>query len=529
MLGWFGFREHFQILGEQRSPLDCFYLSLQLFTLESGSIQPPIPATLQVARFLAAALAIYAAVQALLAIFSDRLRRLRTRRFLRGHVVVCGLGQRGLELTRRFLDSGRVVVVVEHDPDNPLIESCRESGARVFVGDATDAAALVTAGVPRASHLVTVLPQDGDNAEVAMRARRLRRSARTGTLTAHVHIVDVELCDLLKERAAVDRDGFRLSLFNVLESGARMMLDEIPLRESGGPVGEHYVVVGLGKMGRSLVWQAVREWPLRRRGGEERLRLTLIDADATDKLELLRLRHPHLDDDCDLDAQPMGKNAPEFERAAFLHGPGGRPADAVFLCFDDDVHVLAAALTLQRRTAGDDIPIVMRMSEEAGLTELAARARLGDLRPVPMLEWSCDTDLVLNGERETRARALFAGRARRRPAAASGGRGDGATAAWRRLDTTQKEEWRRLAACLDERLASVRCSATPTGGLIPPFDFTAEEAEKLSRHDWSAGGAVAGPDAALDAVRAIPAALARAGYAIRREDDAGAPPTPPGR
>src|SRR5918992_2595484 len=93
-LGIAGFRRYFDAVGEERSLADVVYLALRLFPLESGDVAPPVPWELNVARFLAPAVALSAALQALAAVFSEQLQALRARLW-RGHVVVCGLGEKG--------------------------------------------------------------------------------------------------------------------------------------------------------------------------------------------------------------------------------------------------------------------------------------------------------------------------------------------------------------------------------------------------------------------------------------------------
>ena len=59
--------------GDRWSFGDSLHRSLQLFVLESGGVEPPIPWQRQVARMLAPAVTVYAAVLAALALFRDRL------------------------------------------------------------------------------------------------------------------------------------------------------------------------------------------------------------------------------------------------------------------------------------------------------------------------------------------------------------------------------------------------------------------------------------------------------------------------
>ena len=123
-LGGVGFSSYFSAVGEPRSLLDVFYLSLQLFTLESGSLGGPLPIELEVARLLAPSVLGYTAVKALLILFRDQIQGRRIR-FFKGHVVICGLGHEGTVLVREFSQAGYRVVGIDSDLLNGEIEQCK--------------------------------------------------------------------------------------------------------------------------------------------------------------------------------------------------------------------------------------------------------------------------------------------------------------------------------------------------------------------------------------------------------------------
>src|SRR3990170_3349443 len=175
VLGYVGFARHATIHGQQLSFWDLVYLVLQLIPLNSGAVAGPVPWQLIVARLLVPAVAGYAAVSALTAVFSDQVLRLRLR-FLRRHLVICGLGRMGALLAERFTERGTRVVVIEREGRNPHIEASREAGAWVITGDATLRETLRAAGVQQARYLIAVCGDDGVNAEVAVTARELRSS-----------------------------------------------------------------------------------------------------------------------------------------------------------------------------------------------------------------------------------------------------------------------------------------------------------------------------------------------------------------
>ncbi|MFN3217979.1 MAG: potassium channel family protein [Acidimicrobiales bacterium] len=103
---------------------------------------------------------------------------------LRGHVIVCGLGQVGSAIVDDLARSGHEVVAVDQREDQAGIPD----GVRVLTGDATDDAVLERAGLAHASTLVLAMDADASNVFVALSARRTRpdllivaRSSRPGS------------------------------------------------------------------------------------------------------------------------------------------------------------------------------------------------------------------------------------------------------------------------------------------------------------------------------------------------------------
>jgi hypothetical protein len=216
-----------------RRLLDCLYLSLQLFTLESGNVTGEIAPTLQVARLLAPLVSASAAVAGILALFRDRFQQGRLRRWS-GHMIVCGIGSKGLQLVEDLRREGRRVVVIERDEESSALKRCRELGALAVIGDATDSWVLREARIETARRLFATTNDDGTNVEVAVRARDLRASERPLALTGpplecFVHIRDSKLRARLDARQGRPASaGCRLRFFNVYQDSARLLLDMHP-------------------------------------------------------------------------------------------------------------------------------------------------------------------------------------------------------------------------------------------------------------------------------------------------------------
>ena len=487
VLGYVGFARHFAALGETRSPLDLFYLTLQLFVLESGSIPGPKGWELELARLLAPGVAGYTVMQALALIFSEQLQLLRVR-FASDHVVICGLGRKGYLLARGFRERGARVVVIEQNEGNDLIAQCREQGAIVLIGNATNEELLRQARLPKAKYVISVCGDDGTNAEVAVHARELVGDRGGRALTSFVHIVDPQLCELLRERelATEGADVFRLEFFNVFDRGARALLTEYPaFGEAPGPA--HLLVVGLGGMGEGLVLHAARSWRTRHAPTDERLRVTIIDREAERKVGSLCLRYPQLEKVCELVSLQMDVCWPQFQSAQFLFDSCGRcDVTTVYVCLDNNSLGLSVGLTLLQRLGGESIPIVVRMTHDAGLANLlrgvdGERGALGNLHAFGLLDRTCTPDLLLGGTHEIVARATHEEYIRQQESLGETPKTNPSMVPWNELPESLQESNRHQADHTGLKLRAVGCAITAlTDWDAEQFEFTPEEVELMA-------------------------------------------------
>jgi hypothetical protein len=503
--GYGGFARHFAALGEVRSSLDLFYLTLQLFPLQSGAVAPPLNWELEVARLLAPAIVAYTAVRALATLFYEQLQSLRLR-FLHDHVVVCGLGRMGLLLSRGFVVRGEHLVVIERDDANDYIGPCREQGATVLVGSATDSELLRKAGVPKARYVISVCGDDSTNAEVAVRVRALAGGHQGRMLTCCAHVVDPRLYGLLRERELALETGrsFRLEFLNIFDHGAQLLLGEYSIfaAKVAANYQPHVLVVGLGRMGESVVAHIARRWWLQGSQGGERARLrgpygpaqtgsvrpriTVIDLEAQRKVESLRLRYPQLEKACELDACQMDIRWPEFQRASFLfNAEGGCDVTAVCVCLDDDSLGLTAGLTLFQRVRGQHIPIVVRLEHETGLATLLHGAEdnaFRDLHGFGLLDRTCQPELILGGTHEILSRAIHEDYVRRQRELGDTPESNPSLVPWDELPEDLKESNRHQADHAGVKLKAIGCGVAPlTDWDAERFQFTAEEVELMAQ------------------------------------------------
>jgi voltage-gated potassium channel Kch len=491
-LGYLGFSKYFFAIGETRSSWDTFYRTLQLLILESGFVSGPVGWELQLARFLAPAMAAYTVIQALAIIFKEQLQLFRVR-FLKDHIVICGLGQKGLLLSGGFREREEQVVVIEQDEDNGLLGQCREQGAIILIGNAADPVLLRKARVNKAKYVISVCGDDGANAEVAVHARELVWDRKGKALSCLIHISDFQLCNLLREREIRlgKLDAFRLELFNVFESGARILLDEYPpFSKTGEDYSSrpHLVVVGIGRMGESLVVNAARNWWDRDRKSSERLRITFIDREAGKKKESLCLRYPQLERVCELVPVEVDIQVPEFERADFLFDDQGRcDVTTVYVCLDDDSNALGAAFMIRQQVRALEIPIVIRMTQDAGLATLLRCEEdkpegFANLHAFGLFDHTCTPDLISRCTYEILARAIHEDYVRSERAKGHTPETNPSAVPWGELEETYKKSNRRAAEHIRVKLDAIGCDIVITTDWdTPRFEFTPEEVELLGQ------------------------------------------------
>lgn len=109
------------------------YKTVQLYLLNSGAEDDPDhPSNLLliIARFAAATLFLVVSATVISKVLDD-VRRLPSHLMRRDHVVICGLGQIGLQLLDDLHMKGRAseVVIVENDHENCWLEYAKNLGA----------------------------------------------------------------------------------------------------------------------------------------------------------------------------------------------------------------------------------------------------------------------------------------------------------------------------------------------------------------------------------------------------------------
>ena len=461
-----------------------------------------LPWQLELARLLAPALS----VAGLIIVFTRGAWVTLSNLYVRlwqGHVVIVGLGEKGWQFARHSAANNRTVVV-ECDPENPLIERARQEGVSVIVGDMLDEQVMRQVSLVSAKHLVTLCGNDGVTVEIALRARELlaRESAHRGErLRIHLHVDATHIASRLEnygkfygsERVA------ETEFFSVYDLSARILLGKYPPDVAASVLGQqqvHIALYGFGLLAEQILAEAVRVCHFL---NDSQLRFTLLDEKAPEKLAALVRLHPGIDALCtieciaDFDPQAPSHDAlsDQFLQSVTQH----------VLCLHDDERNLELALALRAtllERAASNAPIMVRMQHSSGLARLL-ESRPGEpeipdgLFPFGMLDEVLDADNILSDRLDALARAIHDDYVMRRREAEADQAMYASFASWAEISEPDRKSNRLQADHLAAKLRAIRCrydEGAPNG-----FAFTREETEALARMEherWRANKIFAG-------------------------------------
>jgi len=514
ILGYIGFSAYASLAGLAHSPRDTLELTLQLFTMRSGAGLEPRLWVLQIARLLAPAVAALTTIRTLSILFSDQYHALRLAT-VRNHAIIAGLGRKGSSLARMFLADGIPVVVIDENRDNPRIRSCKDQGALVLIGDATNPETLLHAGLHRATVLIADVGCDTDNARIAIQTRMRTHYGRHSPLTVFTHLEDPDLTALLVAQGhwAAPNGALRLEYYNVYANGSRVLLAEFPPRGAtpAAPLGPtpHLLIVGYGRLGRALLLRAARIWHDSRIDGSARLQVTVVDRNAQEKGADQAERYPDLADACDCTFHQMNVTSAAFRQSAFLYGPDGRlMPTAIYVCLGDEALGMLTGLNLWEHTRGSGIPVVIRASTALGLAGLTQT--LGDalttaeLRVFSLEEAAYRPERLLNGTLETIARSIHEAYVAQQNALGHSHEDNPSVVPWDELPPLLQESNRDQARHICTKLGALGYVLTPLTNWEPAtFRFSDSEVELLAEAEHVRF--VAERQRAMGTRRAVPA------------------------
>ncbi|WP_306208498.1 NAD-binding protein [Actinoplanes sp. RD1] len=469
MLGYIGLDQYFrQEALDGRTFLNLLYCDLQLFVLGADPLQgaTDFPLSLQLARFAAPAVTLFALAEAGRLLLATQLNRIRARN-ARGHSIVCGDSAAAIALARNLARARRRTVLVRSRTIGPL--ELRRGRLLGITGDATDPDVLRGAGVLRATTIYACTDDSATNVAIATTAGRvLGSNGGQAMVYAQIHDPD-RAVTLQARRLGVDASpGLRLDFFNLDQLAVHVLLTQRPLRPAGARP-PRLLIAGDAPFARALLVGVARNWRLRRQDDASRLRIDLVAPGAAAILAGLRERYVIVDEACAVSAY-------DLELSALLRARRDLRYDDAWFCYRDEEYGLQLALTaheLWHRVRGR---IFVPVERFAGLTDAfgdeSGQPLLdqvnGKIRLIPKNTLACDPDLIAEDLVERLARLIherYVISARRRPAEPTD---PAALVDWADLDEERRRSSRAQAGSIGAKLHAIGCTIVARTG---PDDF----------------------------------------------------------
>jgi len=215
-----------------------------------------------------------------------------------GHHVVCGLGEKGMEVVRHlkeFNPKARIAVIDPH-PDEHFVDECAGLGVCVVHDDATNPEALAQARVTLAKEVIVITPGDETNVRIATEVRDACAVDPAGRVDCFVHLSNIHLRERLQRHVENGGENCDLIFFDVFDNEARRVLTGLPLDGPGITENDtrsvHVVIIGSGRLGRSLALRAAKMGYF---ANPRPVRISIIDRKAARQREDFLFRYPALD------------------------------------------------------------------------------------------------------------------------------------------------------------------------------------------------------------------------------------------
>ena len=430
-----------------------------------------------------------------LTIFQDAIQNFQLK-FIKNHVIICGLGEKGEYLALDFLKSNYKVVIIEKNKENSNLIQFKKTSAITVIADATEISVLQKVRVNHSKYVIAVCGDDGVNIEIAVHGYNIinkiieEKIGKTSIemdkkVKCYVHLVNHNLKQILKKHIIFTNqyDIFDLVFFNSYENAARLLFRNYPvdrltvINPTYDPV--HIVIIGLGQMGRNIVLQAAK---ICHYATKNEANITVVDKNATHKIESFLHEYPSIKEILNFQYEDVDVISPDLQNADFWKS---KIAIALFVvCLDDDVLSLTTGLSLLNRMGNQKKPVLVRMKENSGLAALLNEPgflRENPIYPFGITKEIISRDIIINESLDSLARIINNLWLMDRLEGGESKESNPSLATWSSLNEEFKESNRQQADHIDVKLRSINCKVSYVNGRnIKLYEYTNEEIEELA-------------------------------------------------
>jgi hypothetical protein len=456
---------------------EAFWRSILLAVHGGGGCGAAAPVALQIAEFLLPLLTVLGGLFGGAKLLLRNLRhdaQLAAVARMRGHTLVCGLGETGIEAIRQLAEKRAKVVALCLDPAEWGARICENLGVPVINGDATQPRTLAATGMSRARAVVVCTGSDARNMEICLAIDAARRQSRH-RLKLFPEIRGAWLLETLGlGHAPVVGGGLAFLPFRANQIIARKLLRN-PAFAAAGPA-PLLMFLGFGDLAQSVLRQAIlSNYAL----PDVAARATVYDADPAPPDALwgqFAAIEPVTHEFGRAEAADMAVLSAGFERQI---------PDLVVITLPGDELALRTAMLARRALdlrSRCDVPIFVRVREQSLLAGLLARIEqipfcLDRLAGFGNLADVVAPDALFDEELDVLARAVH------QAYLDKGGRDSPAQVPWESLAESYRRSNRLAADHIDAKLRWAGYRRWPGGG--GALDGPAIEAmAQAEHHRW---------------------------------------------
>ncbi len=392
---------------------DMLYRSLQLFTLESGGLQGPLPVTLEIARWLAPFTGVYAAIKGVLSLVHRQGKSSLRLRNIQDHAIVCGANQGSAHIAHELVNNGVSVVVIDNSSTKTSPYKLSPDIIQL-TGNALDAAILQRAKVQTARYLFTVTDSDVDNVGIVQEAQRFLNAWERGkdgrVLDCYARVSDYRTRALFYTHPLFSDSTkrFNAQILNLFDRGARLLFESCApdryraIRCKDDPPAS-ILIFGFSPLAKSLVLHVAR---IGHYANDRKAVIRIVDEQAARQTAALSLSAPALEQlvniqphDCPIDGLST----------ACLQEIIASPPDVIYICTESDLQALTLARRLAVLPAYKAIPLVVTLLQTDALTELLDEdkpAQNNTIQLFPLLDKTSDLKQIIGEQLDEAAKMI---------------------------------------------------------------------------------------------------------------------------
>jgi len=365
VLGTLGFRD----LAPEQSVRTSIYRAIQLFLMESGNVDASVNIKLEIGRWLGVAVLFGTLLKGLLTAFEHRLEALIVRS-LSDHIIVCGAGERGLNLAYDLTNYADFVVLIDmHDHWETDDPQHTHRGLFYLKGNAGEQATLNAAAASRARSMFVIDSNDDVNLDIVTEALDVvGDSDRSLPLVCYLHLESQDLLHhltgFIPTQSQVEVRPFNLN-FNSMRALIQNTTIDIPVLASQEG---KFVLVGNSPILDQCLSQLMRSCL---RPDETKITITVIGKEATQRINRFTERYPQSDKL--LRFESIDSEHPSTALLSLAQGMTDLSAVAIIIASESDSESLEQYLSCQQLGLFGAHQFAIYQSDTRGIARLLSK------------------------------------------------------------------------------------------------------------------------------------------------------------